>query len=72
MNESLQCLQQAIQRARSGGPLRVTIYLMCPEPSCSVQEFELIVREGKGRKAFQAPLICPRCRTPATFEELQE
>ena len=72
MNASQQALQQAISQARQRGPIRATVYLVCSESSCSVQEIEIIVREGKGRKAFQSPLICPRCRTPATFEELEE
>jgi hypothetical protein len=72
MNESMQELQRAIQRARQGGPVKAIVYAICQEPTCAGQEFQQTVREGKSRRSYQAPLRCPRCGKEAVFEELQE
>ena len=68
----MQELQRAIQRARQGGPVKAVVYAICRNPECAGQEFQQTIREGKGRRSYQAPLRCPRCTKEATFEELEE
>lgn len=71
MNASGQALQQAITQARDGEPLRAWVMGHCVAEGCPVEEVNVFANEADHPKPFQAPLICPRCRGPLSFDGVE-
>ena len=71
MNDSMQQLQRAIQRARRGGPLKTWVLMHCAAENCPIQEVNVWVEEKPGQKAFQAPCRCPRDGSELIYEGME-